>query len=166
MTFATDLTGWTLAMDQASNQAGASLWRNGKFVSSATLTAIKTDKFSRRLVTLVAQLDEWLDREIGPSAKLNHVVFEGVRSRLVLVTVGAFLTSRHIDASLSPQQSFVETSSWKSWAQKRGATGLFKNIKGITALAETGWVGPTPDSHDAADSILIYLTYSENRGKK
>jgi hypothetical protein len=153
-------------MDQASNQAGASLWRNGKFVSSTTLTAVKTDKFSRRLVTLVAQLDAWLDREIGPTAKLNHVIFEGVRSRLVLVTVGAFLTSRHIDASLSPQQSFVETSSWKSWAQKRGATGTFKDIKGTKALMEVGWGGPAPDSDDASDSVLIYLTYSENRGKK
>jgi hypothetical protein len=128
-------------MDQASNQAGASLWRNGKFVSSTTLTAVKTDKFSRRLVTLVAQLDAWLDREIGPTAKLNHVIFEGVRSRL-------------------------ETSSWKSWAQKRGATGTFKDIKGTKALMEVGWGGPAPDSDDASDSVLIYLTYSENRGKK
>jgi hypothetical protein len=81
----------------------------------------------------------------------------------VLITAGAFLTCPRINAKLHAKHSFIETSSWKKWAMKNGATQEFKLIKGVPALTQVGF--PVADfsivSDDVADSVLMYLTWRE-----
>jgi hypothetical protein len=155
--------GWVLAVDEASNDAGVSLWKNGILVDTTVLWGHKDPVYSRRLVFQVAQLGEFLAKHLRPDEKIGKVVFEGVKNRLVLVTVGAYLTCPYLDAKLHQKYSFIESSSWKKWAQSKGATGPFKEIKGVKALTEAGWdcarMGIV--SEDIADSILIYLTWRE-----
>ena len=154
--------GWVLSIDQASNFAGVSLWRDGRLFDTTVLNGGGSDVFSRRLCHQVPQLTAFLDRNVARDTKVHKVIFEGVRARLVLITVGAFLTCPRIDAKMHQQFSFVESSSWKKWAQSQGATGPFKEIKGVKSLKETGF--PTdkyPDmTDDIADSIMMYKVWS------
>lgn len=155
--------GFVLSVDQGSNQAGVTLWRDGNLFDMCVLDGGGSDVFSRRLCHQVPQLTAFLDKNVSKSIKLHKVVFEGVKARLVMVTVGAFLTCPRIDAKLHQQFSFVESSSWKRWARDHGATGPFKEIKGVKSLKETGF--PTDKyarmTEDIADSILIYKTWCD-----
>lgn len=158
--------GWILAIDQASNAAGCSLWNSGTLIAANTLKSIKsTDPIGRRLAAQVVQLDAWLESYLLDS-EIKQVIFEGVRSRLVLVTVGAFTCSKYLqNCRLHARHTFVESISWKRWAQKRGATGPLKDIKGLKALAEAGWdMARYPVStDDEADSVMIYQTWKERK---
>lgn len=91
------------------------------------------------------------------------MVFEGVRSRLVLCTVGAFLTVPRIQAVISQTKNFVESTTWKKYAQRNGATGPIADVKGVKALREIGFpLDRYPiQSDDIADSILIYKAWTE-----
>jgi hypothetical protein len=154
--------GWVLVIDQASNAAGVSLWYNGVLKQTTVLlSASPKDPLPKRLQCQVAQLNKFLSTHLPESAVITKIVFEGVRSRLVLVTVGAFLTCDRIHAKISPKTSFVESTSWKRWAQRHGATGPIGDIKGVKALKETGFPVDGIDSDDIADSILIFQTWRE-----
>lgn len=158
--------GWTLSIDQASNAAGVVLWYDGRLVAHTCLHSNKSsDNISVRLRTIVEGLTAFLGTHISPEDRICRVLFEGVKSNIVLLTVGAFLTCPRIYAKISPKDSFVYSSSWKKWAQKRGALGPLKEIKGVRALREIGF--PVDEyrimSDDTADAILIYLTWRERR---
>jgi hypothetical protein len=155
--------GWVLSIDEASNVAGAALWYDGKLVASSPLRAKKsTDPITTRLRQIVAELNAFLEKHLKGDT-VRQVVFEGVQSRMVMLTIGAFLTSPYIDARISPKASFVQSSSWKHWASKRGATGPVKDIKGVRSLREVGFdvdgYGITSD--DVADSVFLMLVWRE-----
>lgn len=155
-------TGFVLSIDQASNMAGVSLWHNGNLKAHTVLRSnAASDSFARRLQTQVPQLTTFLDEHLPTGLKITKVLFEGMKSRLVLCTIGAFLTCPRLDTKLHAQHSFIESSSWKKWAQAHGATGPFKEIKGVKALQEVGYptVATGITSDDVADSILMYLTW-------
>ncbi len=152
-----------LVCDQASNSAGCSLWTPGGTLIAVKhlFYPVKTDPYSRRLKGLVAQLEEWLQTQ----PKITQVVFEQTKPRLVTVSIGAFLTAPSLDVKLHETASFVSPSTWKKWAQQRGATGKFSEIKGCKALRETGfdlkkW---NITSCDVADSILIGRSWFDRR---
>lgn len=158
--------GWTLAIDQASNCAGVSLWYNGRLHSTTTLNSTRsTDPLPKRLQTQVPQLTQFLERQLPKGDRVSQVLFEGVRSRIVLVTVGAFLTCPGLaHCKVSAATSFVESSTWKYWAKRHGATGPVKDIKGIKALSETGFPPEQINlmsTDDEADSVLLYLAWRE-----
>lgn len=150
-----------LSIDQASIKCGASLWDHPKrrLLGSAPLEAPKGWPYSRRLQHLVGELNNFLKDKPRPQT----VIFENVRPKLVMITVGAFLTSPYIDLTLNEQSSFISSSTWKKWAADRGAGGEFSKIKGVEALAATGFPvdqhGITSD--DVCDSIMQYLAWSE-----
>lgn len=151
-------------MDQASNSAGVSLWYSGNLRATTALLSDKsTDSMPRRLQSMVFQLNGFLDREVPKPDVINRVIFEGVKSRLVMVTVGAFLTCPRIQARISPTKDFVQSMSWKSYARKNGALGPIGDIKGVRALRDIRF--PVDQyrilSDDIADSVLIYLTWRE-----
>lgn len=156
--------GWILAIDQASNCAGVSLWSHGQLVATTTLNSDSPkDALGKRLSRQVEQLKDWLDTRLG-KAEIKTLLFEGVRSRLVLVTVGAFVCVPQLrNCKIHQRHSFVESSSWKRWAQKRGATGKLGDIKGVQALREAGFdvEAHRIDSEDVADSVLIYLCWRD-----
>lgn len=157
--------GYVLSIDQASNQAGVSLWFNDVLQSSTALTVPeKKWVYSRRARFLVDALTEWLVKQLGSKSKVQTVVFEGTRAWRVQVMIGAFLTSPIVEAHLF-EHSLVYSSSWKKYAADRGATGTFAKIKGLKALSEIGWKD-LPETDDEADSILQYLTWKEQRGQK
>lgn len=157
--------GWILTVDQASNDAGCALWKDGNLIATTTLYSdSRRDPIGVRLVKIVTALDVFLDDFLDAPTDLKLVLFEGVKARLVLVTVGAFVTSKYIrHCKIHQKWSFVETRSWKGWARKNGATGDVGLIKGLKALAEVGF--PTADilSDDAADAVLLYLTWRERK---
>lgn len=158
--------GFVLAIDQASNCAGVSLWFCGELRATTTLNSQSpTDPFARRIQTQLEQLTAFLNTELPPDVQIEKVVFEGVRPRLILATVGAFMCCPRISAKLDESRSFVGSSSWKSWAKMRGATGPFKEIKGVKALQETGWdfTKYPIESDDIADSILIYSCWRDDK---
>lgn len=156
--------GFVLSIDQASNSAGVSLWCNGVLQDVTVLDGGgPSDPFSRRLQNQVPQLTDFLDRNVTRNTKIQKVLFEGVRARLVLVTVGAFLTCPRLDAKLHAKHTFIESSRWKMWAKNHGATGPFKEIKGTEALKEVGFQSTLwpKFQQDIADSILMYLTWRD-----
>ena len=156
--------GWVLVIDQASNVAGVSLLLNGELRGTTELRSrASTDTFSRRLQTQLPQLTAFLDAHLPHDASVTKIVFEGVRARLVLITVGAFLCCPRINAKMCQRASFIESTSWKKWAQMRGAVGPLKDIKGVKALRESGWdmVKYPVTSDDIADSLLIYQTWRD-----
>ena len=158
--------GWVLSVDQASNAAGLALWYDGKLVATSVVNSDKSsDAISVRLRTIVGGLTAFLDRHMGAGDRICTIVFEGVKSRLVMVTVGAFLTCPRIHAKLHPKGSFIGSMAWKRWAQRHGALGILKDIKGVRALREIGF---PVDQHrilsdDVADAVLIFLTWREKR---
>lgn len=157
-------SGYVLAIDQASNCAGVSLWFDGVLKTTTTLNSQSpTDPFARRIQYQLEQLTAFLNAELPEGVQVEKVVFEGVRPRLILATVGAFMCCPRISAKLDESKSFVGPSSWKAWAKLRGATGPFKDIKGVQALQETGWdFSKHPiDSDDVADSLLIYMAWRD-----
>lgn len=156
--------GYVLSIDQASNAAGVSLWHNGSLVATTVLTSQSpADPFSRRVQHQVPQLTAFLDKHVPQQFKIEKVVFEGVRSHLVLITVGAFLTCPRIDARISERGSFVPSFVWKKHAQLRGAKGELKNVKGVVSLQQSGFDcvlhGITSD--DVADSIMQYRAWAD-----
>ena len=156
--------GWILVIDQASNCAGVSLWYNGNLTATTTLVSqSKNDSMARRLQHQVPQLTKFLCDVLPESATIAKILFEGVRARLVLITVGAFLTCPRINAKLT-MQSFIGSSSWKKWAKDHGALGPTADVKGVKALSEIGFPVQQHniESDDVADSILMYLTWKAN----
>ena len=132
--------GYVLAIDQASNAAGVSLWKDGQLISTTLLVSRSSkDTFAQRIQCQLQQLTDYLNKELPKGVQIEKIVFEGVRSRLVTVVVGAFMCCPRISAGLHNRANFVESVSWKKWAQLRGAKGPFKEIKGVKALIETGW---------------------------
>lgn len=155
--------GYVLSVDQASNVAGVSLWYDGELKATTTLVSKRAgDPFSRRIQYQLEQLNTFIDAHVPADIILDKVIFEGVRSRLVMIVAGAFLTCPRIDAKISESYNFVESSSWKNWARARGAKGDFKTIKGVKALRECGWdFDKYPiESEDISDSVLMYLTWA------
>lgn len=160
--------GWVLSIDEASNLAGVSLWYNGQLRATTVLKSRRsTDALGARLIHQVSQLEPFLRQHVYEGDHVSTLLFEGVRARLVLVTVGAFLTCPLLaHLKVHPKHSFVESTTWKNWAKKRGATGLMKDIKGVRALLEIGF--PTAPlgyelTEDEADSILIYLAWRDRK---
>jgi hypothetical protein len=155
--------GYVLSIDQASNTAGVSLWLDGTLMATTVLTSKSAgDPFSRRIQGQLDQLNAFIDQYVPADIIITKVIFEGVRSRLVMIVAGAFLTCPRIDAKISERYNFVESSSWKNYARARGAQGTFKDIKGVNPLSECGWdFDKYPiTSEDVADSILQYLTWA------
>ena len=152
-----------LSIDQASNKAGCSLWsKAGQLHATAALTyGNPADPYSRRLQGLAKQLESWLLTQ----PTVTQIIFETTKPKLVLASVGAFLTAPSLNVKLHETASFVSPSTWKKWAQLHGATGAFKLIKGVKALRETGFDvdGYGIDSEDVADSVLIYLAWRERK---
>lgn len=156
-----------LSMDQSSNLSGVSLWKEGNLQNT---TLLKSDdpkhSYGRRLATQVHQLERWLDLELTPNEHIDLVLFELVKAPLVLTTVGAFCCVTHLQhCRLHPMHTFVASSSWKSWAKRKGATGPFREIKGVKALKEAGF---DVDKHsitseDIADSVMIYKAWEERQ---
>jgi hypothetical protein len=156
--------GYVLSVDQASNVAGVSLWYDGTLQATTTLVSKRAgDPFSRRIQYQLEQLNTFIDVHVPADIILDKVIFEGVRSRLVMIVAGAFLTCPRIDAKITESYNFVESSSWKNWARARGAKGDFKSIKGVPALQQCGWdFDKYPiTSEDVADSILMYLCWKD-----
>lgn len=161
------LSGYILSIDQASNIAGASLWYQGALIATTTLVSKSADDpFSRRVQHQVPQLTAFLQKHLKPGHLVETVVFEGVRARLVMLTVGSFLTCPLICAKVSEKHSFVESSSWKKYAKERGATEPFtRDVKGCKALREIGFdlVKHGITSDDVADSVLIYMCWRDRQ---
>jgi len=156
--------GYVLSIDQASNVAGVSLWYDGELrATTELLSASPKDPFARRVQGQLHQLTAFLDLHVPAEIMIDTVIFEGVRARIVICVVGAFMCCPRIDSKLVEKANFVESSSWKTWAKERGATGSHKLIKGVKALTEAGWDGDKYPitSDDIADSVLMYMTWRD-----
>lgn len=155
--------GYVVSVDPASNKCGIALWKDGSLVDWVVLESRSPrDPFSVRLQSISLQFEMFLRGHLGEHEKIHTVICEGVRSVLVQICVGALLVSPYVEAAMSSTKHFVHSTSWKKWAQNRGATGPLKDIKGVRALRETGKdFGVTAD--DAADAVLIYLTWRDRK---
>lgn len=158
--------GFVLSIDQASNAAGVSLWNTGQLTAHTVLRSTRAvDPLSVRLQTQLPQLTAFLNEHLPANGLISKVIFEGVKARLVMSTVGAFLVCPRIAAKLHDKHTFVESRQWKKYAADRGAAGPFKDIKGVKALREIGFEVDRYgiDSDDVADSVLIYLTWRSRK---
>lgn len=154
---------YVLSIDPASNLCGVSLWKNGSYYTSTVLKSRNSrDPFSIRMQTICTDLATFLDLHIKDE-KIETVVSESVRSRLVSLCLGSIIVSPYIVANIKPNETFIVPSQWKAYCKRHGATGPTKDIKGVKALIEIGWdMKKHPVmSQDEADSILIYLTWKE-----
>lgn len=144
----------TLSVDSGSNHMGLSLWDGIEFLRSGTVHAGKpTDPYSKRMKDIRAGFNAWL-AEDGP---ITTVVSENIRLQLITIPLGIVFLHASTVAPFKTCHA-ISPSSWKKWAQLHGATGKFKDIKGLKALSEVGWPHPC-HSDDEADSILIALCY-------
>lgn len=160
-----DLSGWSLFIDQASNAAGVALCHDGELRGTETLCSIRsTDVMSRRLQDIMPQLTHFISKYVPQGEYVEKVFFEGVRSRIVLITVGAFLMCPRIKAWISPTRNFIETGTWKAWAKRNGATGPQKDIKGIRSLREIRpelFERHRIKTDDEADAVLMFLSLKD-----
>lgn len=157
--------GYVLSVDQASNAAGVSLWFNRGLVAHTVLkSGSSKDTFSRRVQAQARALKVFLDEHLPAGVAINTVLFESVKSRIIIAVIGSVLVNERIDATLSPK-TMIPSMSWKKFAQRLGATGPLKDIKGVPALREIGFDvdGHGIDSHDVADSALIFLTWLDKK---
>lgn len=154
--------GFILSIDQASNAAGAALFKDGVLYGSSTLYSNhKSDPIGARLVAIVDSMDCWLDKLEIPRGKIKTVLFEGVKSSLVLCTIGAFLTSPHIRHVKISTKNFIGSSRWKKWARDHGAKAeKFADIKGIVSLRETG-LNLSVKTDDEADAVMQYKAWAD-----
>jgi hypothetical protein len=160
------LSGYILSVDQATNIAGVALFKDGALVAHTEIRSrSSTDTFAARVQYQLPQLTAFLDKHLPPGVNVEKVVFESVQSKLILAVVGAFMCSPRIQAPLSERGNYIPSSSWKKWAQSRGAKGLFREIKGVKALTETGFNcarhGITSD--DVSDAILIFAAWRDRK---
>ncbi len=161
--------GFVLSIDQASNIAGISLWKDGLFIRGTELkSANKKDSFGARLVKQIDDLDVFLDQILDPNEEIKVVLFEGVRSRLVLCTVGAFCCSKWLqNCKVNPRHNFIESSRWKRYCKARGVERdpEVDTIKGLHALRQLGWdFDSYPiESNDIADSVIMYKAWAESK---
>lgn len=160
--------GYILSVDQASNAAGVSLWHNRVLIAHAVLRSKSPkDSFSRRIQAQAADLRRFLDDSLPEGEVIKTVLFESVKSRIIMAVIGSVLVQDRIDATLTPD-TMIGSMSWKKWAQGMGATGPLKDIKGVPALREVKFDvdGHKITSEDIADSVLIYLTWLNKKAKK
>ena len=153
--------GYVLSVDQASNAAGVSLWHNRVLIAHTVLKSKNSkDSFSRRVQAQSIDLREFLDAYLPPEDTITTVLFESVKSRVVMAVIGSVLVNDRIDSSLGPG-TLIPSMSWKKWAQGMGATGPLKDIKGVPSLRQTGFDVDkyVVTSEDTADSIMIFLTW-------
>lgn len=162
-----------MCIDPASNECGVTLWylnpekAQYEILASKTLSSLSSKQpYSQRLLTIRNQLGSFLEENgFSEESPISFVVCEGVRSRLVQVSLGAFLALSSICVRLHPQHSFIEATSWKAFARSKGATGPLKDIKGLKALEEIGWKSDVEiKTDDEADSVLIFLTWETRNG--
>lgn len=157
--------GYVLSVDQASNAAGVSLWLNQHLVAHTVLKSKSSkDSFSRRVQAQAKDLCCFLDAHLPQGEVIKTVLFEGVRSRVVLTVIGSILVNERIDSVLNAS-TMISPSSWKKWAQTMGATGPLKDIKGVPALRQVKFDvdGHGITSEDVSDSILIFLCWLNKR---
>lgn len=153
-------SGYILTVDQASNAAGVALWHNGGLVAVTTLKSRSpTDPFSRRIQHQLTQLTSFLGEHLPTNLDVEKVIFEGVKAKLVMITIGAFLVCPRISAKMHEHASFIWSSSWKKWALDHGAVGPLGDVKGIKSLKETGFDTSTLTTDDEADAIFLYLCW-------
>lgn len=156
---------FVLSIDQASNCAGVSLWGHDEQDTLIAFTELLSnsskDPLPVRLVTQREQLRAFL--QFYSEYPVDHVVCESVKSKMVMVVIGALLAIPEIKCKVTPAD-WVPSLSWKKWARDRGASGPFHDIKGMKALRECTY-GETYlfDSDDIADSVLIYKTWKLRR---
>jgi hypothetical protein len=164
-------SGYILSIDQASNCAGCSLWKDSIPIAWTDLkSASPKDAFGRRLVKQVEDLNKFLDEHLPEGETIKTVLFEGVKSSIVLSTVGAFCCSPYLqDCRFHPRHSFISALSWKKYVRDYGKTQQrFKEIKGVQALKDIDWDFETYpiESDDVADSVLIYKCWAVRKEKK
>lgn len=153
--------GYVLSVDQASNAAGVSLWLNRALIGHAVLKSKSSkDSFSRRIQAQARDLREFLDAHLPEGVVIKTVLFESVKSRIIMAVIGSVLVQERIDATLTPA-TMIGSMSWKKWAHGMGALGPLKDIKGVPALRQVKFDvdGHGITSEDVADSILIFLTW-------
>lgn len=153
--------GYVLSVDQASNSGGVSLWHNRELVGHTVLKSKHSkDSFSRRVQAQAKDLRDFLDVYLPQGETITTVLFESVKSRIIMAVIGSVLVNERIDSTLTPA-TMIPSMSWKKWAQSMGAVGPLKDIKGVPALRQVKFDvdGYGITSEDVADSALIYLTW-------
>lgn len=152
--------GYHLAIDQASKEAGFSLWKDGQYVTGGVLVC-KHGEIGFRLQNLVKQLNLVLHRYLSPTDKVDIIIGENVRNNVVMACLGAFLMAHE---AIVGRLELVSPSSWK--ARARVVMPGVRDPKGIPALIALGWdtdkFEVQDDNH--ADSIMIYLAYKAKKG--
>lgn len=153
---------YTLSVDPASILCGVALWKDRKFVDSRLLKADEKILFSLRMQSICNQLTDFLNVY---DAIVSEIVTEHNTDRFSLnACIGSLLVSPRVVAPFY-SHNYVPQMSWKAWAQRRGAPGSCKYIKGVKALSATGFPH-VPQSDDEADAIMIGLTYFERQEKR
>ena len=151
--------GWILSIDQASIKAGVSLWKDGELIAFTDLNGGgKKVPMSKRLHKQRVELDTFLEQHC--KGTVSTVLFEDVKGKFVQMICGAYLTAGKICCKIG-KDHLVHTRTWKSWAQRQGALGPVRDIKGVRALREIGWDFSrwAVESDDVADSLMIYMAW-------
>lgn len=158
---------YVLSIDQSSNCSGVSLWWYDDLVATCTLNSKSPkDTLGRRLAEQCRQLEGFLDYHLADGDEIDTVIFEGVKSKIVLIVVGAYCTVPQLQhCKVTERHSFIYSMSWKRYAQKLNATGKLGDIKGVKALREIGFDVDKYQitSDDIADSVLIYKTWESKQ---
>lgn len=152
--------GDVLSLDPGTNLCGVALWRNGRLVASRVLKSYNTlDNVSDRLRAIADQLNDFLNLY---EAHVTCIITENPPDTLLRAAIGIILISPRVHTYFSDRFT-LGVMEWKKWAANNGATGPFKDIKGVRALGETGFA-PLPETDDEADAIMVYLAYRDKYG--
>ena len=159
---------YSLSIDPATHCAGVSLFKNNELVSWTILTSNHSrDNLTDRMKAQVTQLEEFLQLNLPKGEMVGRIIMEDVRSKLLILSAGAYLTCPYIDAKVAYPYHFISPSKWKSWARRRGASGNSKEIKGLAALRMIKWdFDKYPImSDDVADSVMQYYCWWHDKAR-
>lgn len=148
---------WWLSIDPASRSAGASLWKDGKYIASITLTSDKK-RWTDRMRQMTHQLSGFTDEHAA--GKDLNVLIETTQHVKVRMSSGALTIAEHISSDVES----ISPSTWKKWLRDNG----IKHEKGRAALeCVLGYAGIAAkvESDDEADSILMFLARSAKCSK-
>lgn len=118
--------------------------------------------WAQRFQNIVKELDEFL--KLNGVQTVHEIVTElpppsshpGLKA-----VIGAILTLPQLAQVDLKKQNMISPSSWKAFARRKGCTD--KDPKGIPALSAILETPPDCPTDDAADAVLIALTWFESQ---
>lgn len=151
---------YIVAVDPGSKEMGVALLQMDGTVDAAFTLLSDKPTWGQRLDEITRQLPFFIGKH--DRDRCTDFVTEIVQNG-PLANISALLIPHFLNARFTPEHRLVP-SEWKAFARRNGATTVPQ--KGVPTLREMGVKYPAGIDDNAADAILLGLTFIEQLRKK